>query len=61
MNQNEQFFLCPCCGSNMSILLDLSISDQTYIEDCEVCCRPLQINFKTNGTEIMDFFAQPSN
>ena len=25
------------------MLLDPSLSDQKYIEDCEVCCRPIEI------------------
>ena len=29
----------------MSILLDLSAGDQSYIEDCQVCCQPMQVSF----------------
>lgn len=25
------------------MLLDTSISKQTYIEDCEICCNPIEI------------------
>lgn len=34
---------CPYCGETIDILIDCSIPDQSYIEDCQVCCRP--INF----------------
>lgn len=29
----------------MNVLLDLSAGDQSYIEDCQVCCQPMQISF----------------
>jgi len=29
----------------MHILLDLSGGDQSYIEDCQVCCQPMQVSF----------------
>ncbi len=34
---------CPYCGEYFEVLVDGSIPHQKYIEDCEVCCRP--INF----------------
>lgn len=34
---------CPYCGESIDVLLDSSVTEQRYIEDCSVCCRP--INF----------------
>lgn len=39
----EHFFQCPYCWEQISMLLDSSISNQTYIEDCEVCCNPIEV------------------
>ncbi len=39
------------------MILDLSIGEQTYIEDCEVCCRPIQINYTAENYELADFTA----
>ena len=39
----ESNFHCPYCGEAISILVDESIAEQHYIEDCEVCCRPMVI------------------
>lgn len=39
------------------MVLDLSVSDQTYIEDCEVCCRPIQIWYTVEDGGIADFVA----
>ena len=46
MKEIEHFFDCPYCGENISMLIDLSFNNQFYTEDCEVCCRPIEINFK---------------
>jgi hypothetical protein len=32
---------CPYCGEVISVLVDASIDHQNYIEDCQVCCRPI--------------------
>ena len=35
---------CPYCGETISVLIDCSVSPQLYIEDCQVCCRPIEFN-----------------
>jgi transposase-like protein len=37
---------CPTCGEPNSILLDASAGDQQYIEDCQVCCRPIVLQVR---------------
>ena len=39
----EKNIECPYCGETLEVLIDQSEAGQTYIEDCQVCCRP--INF----------------
>jgi hypothetical protein len=34
---------CPYCGEPIEILVDASVDSQRYIEDCQVCCRPIEI------------------
>ena len=34
---------CPYCGELISLCLDSSAGDQAYIEDCSVCCRPIEV------------------
>ena len=34
----------PYCGENIDILVDNSASEQNYIEDYQVCCRPILMN-----------------
>ncbi len=40
--------LCPYCGESFEIMVDISAGQQTYIEDCYVCCRPITININVN-------------
>ena len=37
----EQSISCPSCGETISVLIDDSLPEQQYIEDCQVCCRPI--------------------
>ncbi len=53
----EHFFTCPYCWQRISMILDLSVEEQAYVEDCEVCCRPIQIGYTTENFELKDFQA----
>ena len=35
---------CPYCGEPITVLVDASCGDQSYTEDCEVCCQPMIVN-----------------
>jgi len=48
----EQSISCPFCAERVSILLDLSAGTQSYIEDCQVCCRPMQITLETSDGQL---------
>ncbi|MEO6138792.1 MAG: CPXCG motif-containing cysteine-rich protein [Luteimonas sp.] len=32
---------CPYCGEMIQVLLDDDSAGHSYIEDCQVCCRPI--------------------
>ena len=34
---------CPYCGESYENAVDLSAGSQSYVEDCAVCCRPIEI------------------
>jgi len=53
----EYFFQCPYCWEQISMLIDVSQTHQNYIEDCEICCNPIQINVHTEQQEIVSFQA----
>lgn len=51
----EYFYTCPYCWQEVSIILDVSISRQTMIEDCEVCCNPVEFRYEVMDSEIINF------
>ncbi len=56
----EHPFTCPFCWQTITMILEPTAEPQTYVEDCEVCCRPIQITYRTEGETIADFSAEPA-
>ena len=48
---HSQDIQCPYCGENFELLVDGSVPHQQYIEDCEVCCRPIVLSVSVAGVE----------
>jgi hypothetical protein len=46
---------CPYCGETITVLVDDSAGEQRYIEDCQVCCRPIvfDVAFDVDGDPIV--------
>lgn len=57
MDEDEYFFTCPYCGAEVSVLLDLSMRHTRYVEDCELCCNPIEIDYTVEDWEVVDFWA----
>lgn len=58
MRQEERFFVCPHCWQRISVVLDLSVGEQRYVEDCEVCCRPILIHYTAQQDQVVEFSAE---
>ncbi|MGB7395241.1 MAG: CPXCG motif-containing cysteine-rich protein [Pricia sp.] len=54
----EHFFQCPYCWEEISMLMDPSVSKQTYVEDCEVCCNPIEVTAEFANSELVGFQAR---
>jgi transcription elongation factor Elf1 len=54
----EHFFQCPYCWETISVLVDTSENEQTYIEDCEVCCNPMELTMNFSNQELQSFEAR---
>ena len=52
---------CPYCGEPLEILLDLSVPEQDYIEDCQVCCQPIRIIYTSHDGQLLSLDAQRSD
>jgi hypothetical protein len=37
---------CPYCGEPFETTVDGSAGNQDYIEDCPVCCRPIEFHLQ---------------
>ena len=51
-NHNIQ---CPYCGETIEVLIDCSVPEQNYIEDCQVCCSPINfdVTVDENGESVV--------
>ena len=54
----EHFFTCPYCWERISMILDSYEEQSDYIEDCEVCCRPIEIKFSIVNERLLLFRAK---
>lgn len=45
---------CPYCGETIAIVLDLSVEEQSYIEDCSVCCQPMTVAYTCQDGELAE-------
>lgn len=49
---------CPYCGESFESTVDLSAGSQRYVEDCAVCCRPIEIMLRVDAQgELLDVVA----
>ncbi len=46
----ERRVRCPYCGENFDVVIDCSLDDQSYVEDCAVCCQPVVLNIHIDDT-----------
>ena len=51
----EEYFDCPYCWENQLKMVDSSIKSQNFIEDCEVCCNPIDFQISIENNEVIFF------
>ena len=57
----EHYFQCPQCGEEISVIVDTSVEKQKFIEDCEVCCRPIEIEVEIENSAVKIFTANKTD
>jgi hypothetical protein len=45
---------CPHCGERFETLADASAGDADYVEDCPVCCRPIEMRLQVGADGEID-------
>lgn len=59
MNLLDEYPLsCPYCGEHISMLVDCSVTEQSYIEDCQVCCRPILLDVQIEDDGSINLHAR---
>jgi len=53
--EEEVHFSCPHCWQTIGVMLDLSVGGQRYIQDCEVCCNPFEIEYEVSEGTVSRF------
>ena len=51
----EHYFDCPHCWKTQLKMIDPSVDEQNFIEDCEVCCNPLEFNLSVMNNNLESF------
>jgi Cysteine-rich CPXCG len=52
---------CPHCWETINLTLDPSIAEQSYFEDCPVCCRPMIVSYSAEDGEITGLTVEASD
>jgi hypothetical protein len=52
---------CPHCWETITLTLDLSVAEQSYIEDCPVCCKPMTVSYASDEGELTSFSVDPTD
>lgn len=62
MNVTEMATIyCPYCAESIEIIIDRSVENQQYIEDCQVCCRPIIIETSINNMGDLEIVCRDEN
>jgi hypothetical protein len=43
---------CPYCWERYETQVDLSAGSFTYVEDCQVCCQPIELTCEVDDGEL---------
>ena len=49
----ETEIACPHCGESFPLQIDTSQREQSLIEDCTVCCRPIALTIRSRPGEVL--------
>jgi len=47
---------CPYCGERFATAIDLSAGSQSYIEDCQICCQPIEMRLVVDASGALEAF-----
>ena len=57
----EQVVSCPYCGEAIEVLIDHQEAGHQYIEDCQVCCKPIIFNVAVDSVGNLSVSVRDEN
>jgi hypothetical protein len=57
----ETTIYCPYCGESITVLINEEEIGQEYIEDCQVCCKPIVFRVSTHMNGYLSVSAREEN
>lgn len=54
----ERAFRCPYCGEPITVDIDCSAGSYDFIEDCTVCCRPIELHAEVDSNRLLNLQAR---
>lgn len=51
---------CPACWSTLPIVVEPQWGSQVFIEDCSVCCRPMEVSVEVEDGEVVSVTVEPA-
>jgi hypothetical protein len=52
---------CPYCWEVIEVLVDCSVPEQDYVEDCSVCCRPIAVVVSVRDGAVVEVSGRAEN
>ncbi len=59
--QIEKNIHCPYCDEVITLFIDPSIAEQSYVEDCQVCCQPIILDVVIDESDAVEVYARQEN
>lgn len=57
--ESDQIFNCPYCGAENSTRVDATGgSRQSFVTDCEICCRPMEVEVDIESDGYVNFIVK---
>jgi transcription elongation factor Elf1 len=54
-------FCCPHCLQHTAVTVSLERGRQRFVEDCQVCCEPIELDIDVRNGEIDRMDYRPAN
>jgi hypothetical protein len=52
---------CPFCGQTFELEVDVTVPQQSFVTDCEICCRPMDVRVTCEDGIVSDLSVSASS